>query len=137
METTHTPGQWTAHPSTRYRGNIGQAWDIATSFATWDPRDPDPDRDEGTMGTWSYDDIDGTRPYCRIATTSDMGPEAHANARLIAAAPELLDALKRSLALIEALMPGLRHIAVKDYGEVNMVPIDAARTIAKAEGRAP
>ena len=93
-----TPGPWIAHQSTRYRGPIGYAWDIATGEATWDPSDYD--RDEGTMGTWNYPD-----DYSRIATTSDEGSgnNAQANAALIAAAPELYAALERCIPLLEQL----------------------------------
>lgn len=88
-----TPGPWVAHQSTRYRGPIGHAWDIATGEATWDPRDYD--RDEGTMGTWNYPD-----DYSRIATTSDVGSgnNAQANAHLIAAAPDLYAVVRDLLA---------------------------------------
>lgn len=93
-----TPGPWVAHQSTRYRGPIGYAWDIATGAAEWDPRDYD--RDEGTRGTWNYPD-----GYTRIATTSDTSGDcdAAANAALIAAAPELYAALELAVATIERL----------------------------------
>jgi len=122
-----TSGTWVAHPSTRYRGDIGYAWDIATGEATWDPNDYD--RDEGERGAWQYPDN-----YTRLATTSDLGPDARAHAHLIAAAPELYAALERMLAAHVALFPGLRHIAVQDYREQNEAPIAARAALAKARG---
>lgn len=85
-----TPGPWVAHPSTSYRGDIGMAWDVATHAATWDPNDFD--EDEDSLGVWQEPD-----GYTRVARTSDMGPTAKANAYLIAAAPEMYEALERLL----------------------------------------
>lgn len=86
-----TPGPWTFHPSARYRGDIGYAYDIATGVAVWDPTDAGED---GLRGEWQYPD-----EYVRLATTSDMGPEALANARAIAALPDMLAALALRAAL--------------------------------------
>ena len=58
---------------------------------------------------------------------SDVGQRALANARLIAAAPELLDALK-SLVQLEADGKHADECAIETWGR-------AAATIAKAEGR--
>lgn len=55
-----------------------------------------------------------------------------ANARLIAAAPEMLAALRGAIKVIDALMPGLRYIAVQDYQAVNEVPIALRAALAKA-----
>ena len=85
-----TPGPWVAHPSTSYRGDIGMAWDVATHAATWDPNDFD--EDEDSLGVWQEPD-----GYTRVARTSDMGPTAKANAYLIAAAPEMYEALRALL----------------------------------------
>jgi hypothetical protein len=86
-----TAGPLYVGPATLYRGDIGQAYEVtAGGAATWDPHDPD---GEGMLGNWQYPD-----GYKRLATTSDMGPEAKANALLWAAAPQLyaaLDALIR------------------------------------------
>jgi hypothetical protein len=71
----------------------------------------------------------------RGKTYNAPDPERDANGRLIAAAPELLEACKKQAALIEALMPGLKHIAVQDYALVNDAPMAAEAAIAKAEGR--
>ena len=59
---------------------------------------------------------------------------AAANARLIAAAPALLEALEKMLEVYEALMPGLRHIAVQDYALLNDAPMAARQAIAAARG---
>ena len=89
-----TPGPWVAHPSTRYRGDLGYAWDIATGAATWDASDYD--RHGGTRGVWQFPD-----GYSRVATTSDGGPTAQADAQLCAAAPELYAALEAIIQLAE------------------------------------
>src|SRR5258708_1056556 len=58
-----------------------------------------------------------------------------ANARLVAAAPELLDALKQLMKAYESVLPGLAKIAVQDYALINDAPVAAERAILKAEGR--
>jgi hypothetical protein len=58
-----------------------------------------------------------------------------ADARLIAAAPDLLAALKMLMAAYESVLPGIRYIAVQDYKLVNDAPVAAERAIAKVEGR--
>jgi hypothetical protein len=62
------------------------------------------------------------------------GARAIPNALLIAAAPELLEAVKDLLRAFDELMPGLAHISVKDYANVNSAPIRARHAIEKAEG---
>ena len=61
--------------------------------------------------------------------------ERNANARLLAAAPELLDALKLLMKAYESVLPGLANIAVQDYALINDAPVAAERAIAKVEGR--
>jgi len=46
---------------------------------------------------------------------------------------QLRAAGKRMLAVYEALMPGLRHIAVKDYREINDAPIEMRRLCGATE----
>lgn len=58
-----------------------------------------------------------------------------ADAHLIAAAPDLLTAAQAAYKLIDALMPGVRHIALQDYRALNETPIALAKAIAKAEGK--
>jgi hypothetical protein len=55
------------------------------------------------------------------------------NARLMAASPQLLKAVKALLTAYEQLMPGLAHIAVKDYANINQAPILARQAIEAAE----
>jgi hypothetical protein len=47
--------------------------------------------------------------------------------------PEIVSTLKRMLAVHEALMPGIRHIAVQNYQEVNEAPIAAMNLLKKLE----
>jgi hypothetical protein len=49
----------------------------------------------------------------------------------------LVDALERMLAVYYELMPGIRHIAVQRYDEVNDAPMAARRVIGRARGNAP
>lgn len=49
---------------------------------------------------------------------------------------ELLDSLISALALIEALMPGVRHIPIQDFAALNSTPLKARAAIAKATGGA-
>ena len=42
---------------------------------------------------------------------------------LAALAPELLDALKDAVKLIDVLFPGVRHLAIQDYAMLNAVPL--------------
>lgn len=107
---------------------------------------------QATKGPWEAArpddlDVDGAGVFAKnkaglsfyVAKATNLGtadPEPMlANARLIAAAPDMLDALKRMLAVYEALMPGLRHIAVRDYAEINDAPLAARKAIAKAEAK--
>lgn len=64
-------------------------------------------------------------PICEMDTdfTGSIGPEQEANATLIAAAPELLEALKH---MVEAY--------AFDYGEDCPATMQARAAIAKAEG---
>jgi hypothetical protein len=43
------------------------------------------------------------------------------------------DALRRMLAVYEELMPGVRHISVKNYAELNEAPIAARRALSFQE----
>ena len=47
---------------------------------------------------------------------------------------ELLQALKDSDALITQLMPGVKHIALQDYGFLNTTLINNTKAINKATG---
>lgn len=55
-----------------------------------------------------------------------------ANAKLIAAAPEMAEALKALLKAYNQLMPGLKNIAVEDYANINDAPRLARAALAKA-----
>jgi hypothetical protein len=62
-------------------------------------------------------------------------PEAQANARLIAAAPELLKACKMTLPALETLMDEVTGKRATDWGKVNDAAVTVGRAIAKAEGK--
>lgn len=92
-----------------------------------------------TPGPWTRDEhrvitsnrnIWFTQRWLGIAKPKEL----EANADLIAAAPELRDALRRLMAAYESIFPGVASIAVKDYALINEAPIEAARALAKAEG---
>jgi len=57
---------------------------------------------------------------------------AKADANLAAAAPDLLAAAKLALELIDAMMPGVRYIALQNYALLNEAPLALKAAIAKA-----
>jgi hypothetical protein len=57
-----------------------------------------------------------------------------ADARLIVAAPELLEALRNADKLITQLLPGVKHIALQDYGFLNETLLANTAAIRKATG---
>ncbi len=44
---------------------------------------------------------------------------------------EVVELLKRSYALIDAMMPGVKHIALQNYSELNDVPVAIRAALAK------
>lgn len=58
--------------------------------------------------------------------------EALANAHLISATPELLEACVAQLALIDDMARFIGQMALKDYALFNEAPIKARRAISKA-----
>jgi hypothetical protein len=79
--------------------------------------------------------VTSRRPIAECATPGNTWPQDRKNACLVAAAPQLLAALKALMAAYESVLPGIKFIAVKDYKLVNDAPVAAERAIAKAEGR--
>lgn len=55
-----------------------------------------------------------------------------AHAGLISAAPDLAEALQACLKAIDQLMPGIAHIAVQDYENINQAPLMAQAALRKA-----
>lgn len=111
-ETKHTPGPWEARG---YRNDNGGIW--IDSYAT--------KRGRCIAGTLAEAYKHGTG-----------AGSTEANARLIAAAPELLDACRMLLKAHQALVPLLKHGSVSDYQIQNEAPIKAQAAIAKATGGA-
>ncbi len=113
MSAQHTPGPWTI--STDTKSQHGLAWG----------------------GYWQIDgeyDAVACNQYCYANTKPEVSA---ANARLIAAAPELLEAL-------EALMPSNVSLTNRNIRDMHTLPMDvevgalrrAAAAIAKARGEA-
>jgi hypothetical protein len=86
----------------------------------------------GALGIWSAGCRADSPDVCDVASVPDATDDA--NAHLIAAAPELLAALKKLMVAYESVLPGIRYIAVQDYRIVNDAPVAAERAIQKAEG---
>lgn len=80
-------------------------------------------------------EIERLRPLVGLAYPMDCGhPEACWDDDAEACAVcELAECLRRMLAVYEALMPGVRHIAVKDYQELNEAPVAARAALAKVK----
>lgn len=87
---------------------------------------PGPWRRGKNADLWIYASAPGTQLIAKVCSSGD-------NANLIVAAPDLLQATKDLLRAFEEVMPGLAHIAVKDYANVNTAPIRARQAIEKAE----
>jgi hypothetical protein len=89
-----------------------------------------------TPGPWAQVGTDVVTDNFLIAACGERNnPVAKANARMIAAAPELLDALIAMQKAFDQLLPGIGKIACQDYANINEAPIFAARAIAKAKGQ--
>jgi hypothetical protein len=97
----HTPGPWEIEPIRLYPGTIRDCIEI---------------RSDNAGGWW----------IAHVQTAMNLGQSGEANASLIAAAPELLDALKR---LVTYAAPFI--CIVDDPAELT----EARAAIAKAEGR--
>lgn len=93
-----------------------------------------------TQGPWRTSLTEGQRAWNvsseatgrTVAIVSDWSPEAEANARLIAAAPELLEALKSARFAIQVTLDS--GLVTEKNVRSTLNHIDAA--IAKAEGGA-
>lgn len=78
----------------------------------------------GPEGQWIAD----------LAASADEQEQLKADAHLIAASPELLEAAEKSLALIEDMARFVGLMALSDYGNFNVAPIQLSAAIAKARG---
>ena len=78
--------------------------------------------------------VSSQRLICDCMTPGNTWPQDRKNAALVAAAPELLSALKMLMKAYESVLPGLAKIAVQDYALINDAPVAATRAIMKAEG---
>jgi hypothetical protein len=111
--TTHTPGEWEASGCTIYSGETI----LAVTYC------------EGNRELHPNIHENDTPPDSDGEEHGDGWEEAWKNARLIAAAPELLAALKKALPIVDAY----RKVSLGD-GDLTAANIRAA--IAKAEGKA-
>jgi hypothetical protein len=108
----HSPGPWLFHPS-------------AVSFTQVECADG---TRPGRLAASIYHPVNPRRPMIRVgATTDDDAAEVVANARLIAAAPDLLDALK----VVVATLP---HMGGSERSTFSLLK-RATAAIAKAEGK--
>ncbi len=116
MKTTHTPGPWTAVEE--YSNIFGE---LAIGVLG-NPRTPG----------------EKAEAICVISLIPNSDDTDRANARLIAAAPELLAALKDAVEPMEAL---IRHFAGSllehKFNALRFVVRDIKQAIAKAEGGQP
>ena len=109
MNATHTPGPWLARLTTDGR------WEF--------------------LGPWPAGGDDGS--YWLVARSASGEPTDEANARLIAAAPDLLACLRRMCGMYGAYSRRLAPLLAEDHGTVwtferaNSLALEA---IAKAEG---
>lgn len=104
----HTPGPWTAEFNERYEIE-DSPWGIRCK-----------------NGYWLFNVLDsGSQPH---------GSKSEANARLIASAPDLLEALKEAENALADYIPTLeRRGGMMNYGRKVLAQVSAA--IAKAEGQ--
>lgn len=109
-KTTFTPGPWFSSPVLV----ADDGWELCT-VGPFDVRGkPDPNHHEDT-----------------IAEVSGINHDAEANARLIAAAPELLEALKA----VTDMLADQRDFVLGNAYQEEYAAVEKARTaIAKAEG---
>jgi hypothetical protein len=64
----------------------------------------------------------------------DGGTFGHGESLALVSKLELIELLIRADKLIVAMMPGVRHIALQDYKELNEVPIDLLKAIRELKG---
>ena len=57
------------------------------------------------------------------------------NARLIAEAPAMLDALRKAIAVINDFMPNIANCSLDDYAALNEVLVEAPAILARIGGR--
>lgn len=113
MNNKHTPGPW----KVTYNGSYGPYVDA-------------PGNDRTGYGTAAHDIGIETHSICAVG-----GPNAKANARLIAAAPELLAALKLCAEIIRDAGDELPTMVAGGYDQVNEAADAVNAALARAEGK--
>jgi hypothetical protein len=119
----HTPGPWEIGDETYFHGDRSDGGKSGRSLPLLPIRHAD------------------ERPFGREValvwfSLKDQGPAAEtdlANARLVAAAPELLDALAKLTAIVESRFEGLEIVALVP-GELRTAVKEAKAAMAKVDG---
>jgi len=95
-----------------------------------------------TPGPWIVDGVDitteGSKDFVTVAIVETSKPVevVHANARIIAAAPELLEALKLAHSLLENMLEQEEYEVSSEVGEaIENIQETIMNALAKAEGR--
>lgn len=124
MSAQHTPGPW--HYS---KGGRAHAESGALLASAWHPEQMPDANDERQLGESWLDARD------RLAPERDrIEAEMEANARLISAAPELLDCLEN---LFATVMGECRQLLDEDSGGNSALYMQIKAAIAKATGAQP
>lgn len=126
MKATHTPGPWHARKGDVL--NPARSWGVVRLLSK--------DECEAVDGDLSCFG-DRSEVIAEVYATHDS--QDAADARLLAAAPDLLEALKALWGYVEDLQksnPGyLGKLCLQDYAQLNTALMLAPKAIKKAEGR--
>jgi hypothetical protein len=122
----HTPGPWEIGQETYFHGDRSDRGKSGRSLPLLPIRHAD-ERPFGREVALVWYSLQGQGP----AEGTDL-----ANARLVAAAPELLDTLVKLTAIVESRFEGLEIVALVP-GELGTAVKEAKAAVAKATGESP